>query len=377
MKPRFLVAYVPAQFMWAAVALLVLSCWAHGQTTTAPAGESQSRDASGTYCGVYCLYAALQLNDRHAAFSDLIKPEYIGSYRGSTLAELQKAAEDHGLHAQPVGNLTSRELRSSPYPIILHVKSSADSKRYDHYVLCVGADEKDAFIYDPPKAIQRISFPELATRWDGVGLVVSSKPISAHAIFWPTWRLLMGIVVSAAFAAVCWHRGVSKPRRDEAEWRTPSRQPLSAIVIQCGQLMAFALLIGILYHQLANEGLLAGSSAADKIVRAHEIGFLDKLDVKAVQKAMEQKAVVIDARLPADYIAGHLAGAISIPVSAKPEERLKAVAHVPKASRIVIYCQSDKCPFAGKVASTLLREGYTNIALFPGGWVQWANHSKS
>lgn len=48
---------------------------------------------AGPYCGVYCLYAVMKLSGQEVDFRQLLKPEYIGSRRGSSLAELKKAAQ--------------------------------------------------------------------------------------------------------------------------------------------------------------------------------------------------------------------------------------------------------------------------------------------
>ena len=59
---------------------------------------------SGSYCGLYCLYSVMKLFDIDVDPKELLKPEYIGSPRGSSLAELKKAAEDNGLRLLSVGN---------------------------------------------------------------------------------------------------------------------------------------------------------------------------------------------------------------------------------------------------------------------------------
>jgi len=100
-----------------------------------PKIASVNRKSSGPYCGLYCLYAVMKLSDRQVDFRELVKPEYIGSRRGSSLAELKKAAQDYGLHALPAGKVTSRVLRNCPHPVILHVKSESTSREYDHYEL--------------------------------------------------------------------------------------------------------------------------------------------------------------------------------------------------------------------------------------------------
>lgn len=70
--------------------------------------------SSGPYCGIYCLYTTMKLTNREVDFRELVKPEYIGSRKGSSLEDLKKAAEDNGLYAVPVGKLTSQVLRNCP-----------------------------------------------------------------------------------------------------------------------------------------------------------------------------------------------------------------------------------------------------------------------
>ena len=48
---------------------------------------------AGPYCGVYCLYTVMKLSGKEVDFRQLLKPEYIGSRRVSSLAELKKAAQ--------------------------------------------------------------------------------------------------------------------------------------------------------------------------------------------------------------------------------------------------------------------------------------------
>lgn len=73
------------------------------KTDMSPANRCKS---SGSYCGIYCLYAVIKLSDINIDPVELLKPEYIGSPRGSSLAELKKAAEDNGMHAVLVNSLT-------------------------------------------------------------------------------------------------------------------------------------------------------------------------------------------------------------------------------------------------------------------------------
>ncbi len=42
------------------------------------------------HCGLYCMYAVLKLSGREIDFRELVKPEYLGSKKGSSLAGVIK-----------------------------------------------------------------------------------------------------------------------------------------------------------------------------------------------------------------------------------------------------------------------------------------------
>lgn len=73
--------------------------------------------------------------------------------------------------------------------------------------------------------------------------------------------------------------------------------------------------------------------------------------------------------------AGHLEGAINVPVNASDDERRKAMAHIDKKARIVVYCQTSGCGFAEKVAIELISDGFSNVSLFKGSWHKLAAKS--
>lgn len=81
------------------------------------------------------------------------------------------------------------------------------------------------------------------------------------------------------------------------------------------------------------------------------------------------RTVVLDVRPAAEYEAGHIAGARSLP-AAEIEERLK---ELPKGKTIVAYCRGPYCVFADEAVTLLNRRGFRAIRLdvgFP-DWKLW------
>jgi rhodanese-related sulfurtransferase/DNA-binding transcriptional ArsR family regulator len=85
----------------------------------------------------------------------------------------------------------------------------------------------------------------------------------------------------------------------------------------------------------------------------------DRRDVEAITRAelasrlRGRNVVVIDVRPPAEYAAGHISGARSVP----PDEVRRRLRTIPKDSEIVAYCRGPFCVYADDVVRSLQRRG--------------------
>jgi len=324
--------------------------------------------APGAYCGVSCLYVLMKGANRDIDYTELLVRKYIGSRKGSSMAELEKAARDHGLYGVPLENLTTKDLVHSDYPIVLHVKPSLGSPEYDHYELFLGTENRGAILFDPPNPIRWIPFRELVPRWDGNGLVVSTRPIDLDAMLVPMrHRFVARAVVVVAFVLA-----VHLAKR---QWFTPrNRSRFRSLGLSAAQGSGFvmaALFCGMLSHGATDEGLLANANAIASIQQAHLGNFIPKVCASKIRRLLGSDTVLVDARLKTDYEAGHLKGAVSVPVDANDIRRHEAMVGVPGDARIVVYCQSSKCKFAEMVAVQLVNDGFSDISIFKGGWNEW------
>lgn len=338
-------------------------------------GKAKSRYAN-KHCGLYCVYALLRVNGKEVDFRDLVKPEYLGAREGSSLAELRQAARDHGLYAEVVGNLTRKDLIESGHSIILHVKASAESKKYDHYKLFLEAEDGKAKILDPPGPTALIPFSELAPLWAGAGLVVSAEPLDTAALLAPA-RKRFALYIAVAMGLIL------LVRWGERRWLRPlrirtRRGRVGLATVQGGVLATLAALAGFTYHFTWDAGFLSRGGAVASVEQARAETFAPKLDAEDVRALQDSDAVIVDARLARDYETGHMEGAVSVPVDATDAQRQQAMAGVPHNALIVIYCQSAGCPYAGKVARKLRGDGYTDISIYRDGWSDWeAKNEKS
>jgi rhodanese-related sulfurtransferase/DNA-binding transcriptional ArsR family regulator len=118
------------------------------------------------------------------------------------------------------------------------------------------------------------------------------------------------------------------------------------------------------------QGVAHGRLAeVDRLVRDY-FGNVDGLEpvesAVLLQRARRRDVVVIDVRPSEEYAAGHIAGALSIPL-ADLERRL---AELPPGKRVVAYCRGPYCVLAAEAVRTLRRRGRDAVRLKE-GFPEW------
>lgn len=134
------------------------------------------------------------------------------------------------------------------------------------------------------------------------------------------------------------------------------------------------------YYRLAHPDVyelfrMLGSVAArqlaevDRIVELY-LTSLDEFDPisreELIAKAAEGTVVVLDVRPPDEYGAGHIPGALSIPVP----ELERQLATIPEDKTIVAYCRSQYCVLSYEAVNVIRRRGRRALRL-EGGFPDW------
>jgi rhodanese-related sulfurtransferase len=346
------------------VFMLVLPAAAHPTVTE----EIDTGFGGHPHCGLYCLYTVFKLEGIAVDFGSLVKPKYLGSRKGSSFAELKQATHDFGLNAFSLSRLTSADLKHISTPTILHVKSSRRQKDYDHFVLYLGNKNGNAIILDPPADISLVEFASLAPKWNGNALLVSAGPLPVREI---TISSRMRLAVYAGLAVVGIFI-VHLIRRCLIDRHLSARLRLRLSAGQVTGLIIVAFLSGLLYHYFYDGGFYSNSSYVDGVQRAYAGAFIPKVSSNKMQAiVVGNNAVILDTRLERDYQAGHIANAVHLPINSSEEMYAQAISGLPKDKMIVLYCQSAGCKFAETMAIRLKDDGFSNVAVFRGGWVEW------
>jgi hydroxyacylglutathione hydrolase len=131
--------------------------------------------------------------------------------------------------------------------------------------------------------------------------------------------------------------------------------------------------LGELVRALAGIGLdrIAGWAGSDVIEQWQAAGrpvvALPSLDLRQTADAVQgRRGALLDVRSRAEWAAGHLPGAINLPLG-ELEQRLD---EVPRARPLIVQCQTGA---RAAIAVSLLRaRGLDDVMLYPGGFAEWS-----
>jgi rhodanese-related sulfurtransferase len=81
-------------------------------------------------------------------------------------------------------------------------------------------------------------------------------------------------------------------------------------------------------------------------------------------------AIFIDSRKVEDYKKGHIQGAINI-YAEKIDDYKDVISDISKEIKIITYCGGTDCDLSILLADYLVEQGYLNVSIFFGGWIEW------
>lgn len=125
--------------------------------------------------------------------------------------------------------------------------------------------------------------------------------------------------------------------------------------------------------EAAATGAPAEEAASDLVAVIGEFvanipdGWMNAGKIDDVKAAIENGAYVIDVREVSEYEAGHIPGAVNIPIRTLAQNLDK----IPTDQPVLVYCASGHR--AGMAVAALRQLGYDNVRAFSGGWRAWSN----
>jgi rhodanese-related sulfurtransferase len=142
----------------------------------------------------------------------------------------------------------------------------------------------------------------------------------------------------------------------------------------CGALLAAAALLGAaanLLRPAATRLPWIGDWDRHIETKAFQAGIPVVFLMGARERVGDPQTVVFDARGRELYEAGHLPGAILLPVE-EAESRIGAYVHrVTPDTPILVYCGGLDCADALDLAVKLRGFSFADVTLYPGGYAEW------
>jgi len=154
---------------------------------------------------------------------------------------------------------------------------------------------------------------------------------------------------------------------------------LKRIVLEACVLIAFGALFGLtMNHQLVLDAF-AGSLGPQRQVMKTDSAVQEHVTVALpmpvlldeVQQLMTAGGLLIDARSPELFAAGHIKGAISLPFVGIDEVLADFIARTDQDQVVVTYCSGFGCPDSFDLGMRLIEEGFSDVRVFEGGYPEW------
>ncbi len=132
--------------------------------------------------------------------------------------------------------------------------------------------------------------------------------------------------------------------------------------------------LALIVNQFRSDGIplwpLPESETTSEVV-SNDTGAISIKE--AAIKFQEKGTLFLDARAPEDYHAGHIAGALNLPIH-QFDKHFLIVEQELEASRVIItYCAGIDCAQGVDLALTLKEMGFKKVYFLVNGWTEWVS----
>jgi rhodanese-related sulfurtransferase len=141
------------------------------------------------------------------------------------------------------------------------------------------------------------------------------------------------------------------------------RGRLAQSLVCAAAIVALAVPLGLLANAVSGAGIpLVGRSASPG--RVVEL-------LAARQAHQDGEATFIDARPRDDYLAGHIAGALNVPLGERAGELDDLRRKLPRTRPLVVYCEGGACSSAFELSAWLAGNGWRDVRVLGDGYPAW------
>jgi len=148
------------------------------------------------------------------------------------------------------------------------------------------------------------------------------------------------------------------------------------ITYQTFAVLVISAVVGFCINALRSDGvpIIGDWSTSSKLT----ISTGENIEI-SVQDArrlcLEDKAIVLDARSPEEYQAGHIDCAVNLPWLSFDEYFQNISEKLPEDKIIITYCDGETCSLSKDLAMTLIDMGFKNVKVLVNGWSVWVQNN--
>lgn len=150
----------------------------------------------------------------------------------------------------------------------------------------------------------------------------------------------------------------------------PAPDSQGTILLGAAAILTAAICLGLLANQFSSRRLpLFGSEQSLRPEVPSAVAYIGLEEVNSRRE--EPGVLIIDARLPEEFAAGHIEGAVSLPVADFDGQSLRLQARLRAATSLICYCDGIACDDSARLCTLLSAAGYQEVMLMFAGWEGW------
>jgi rhodanese-related sulfurtransferase len=144
-------------------------------------------------------------------------------------------------------------------------------------------------------------------------------------------------------------------------------------------IILIALALGLVSNHFSSHGISLKGSWSKKIISdslivpySYSAGDPRAITIsEAMTKYQSPQVIFLDARLEADFKAGHIKNALNLPYEELQSFWDKVSLQFSPEQEIITYCDGTECENSLYLARELRQRGFTKVLVFFGGWTEW------
>ncbi|MFN7020782.1 MAG: rhodanese-like domain-containing protein [Phycisphaerales bacterium] len=117
---------------------------------------------------------------------------------------------------------------------------------------------------------------------------------------------------------------------------------------------------------------LAAQGCSDTI-NDRDIVSLPLTEVRRLSEKEKDKVLLLDARVPSAFEAGHIPGAINIPRAGIDADKARLAPELASPRYVIVYGENPGDGYAAAITKRLMRAGQKGARLFRGGVAEWTS----